>query len=706
MTNEKGQRTKDKIDLYVSEKELTLKPGKTDAVFYATVVNLSDRPCQFQVDLTAAGNEETGDFSWYSIEPEVSSKKPPGDTTHFWIKIVQSPLASFSGLINLTLRVFSVDTQAEERQILRLWVEEGDAIAPIQGELKPDAIVTLPNQTLEINARIHNPNNRGFTTQIQLIHLPATWDIDPSLQTLQLLPQQDYALSWHCYLPEEVPAGEYPFAVQITPNRGNSSLLQGRIIVQPTGAIAFEVNPENLRLPQQRPWLIQKRLQTVQSNLILSNQSNQAQNIQIQAILPQNNRKPVSVELSVETPIVELPIHENSAIACDWTAQRPILGWGQTVEIPVEAFSLNSDLEVSPSPQIILLKLLPVIPRWLQGLFAILFLIACGALWSWQNRLQGHQAAITSLDFNGLGTGIVSSSNDGTARIWPIKRRLGASVILADTDKAIRVAQFRPVGNNGVALGLENGEIQLRDLLAKTDVRPTTLVYEKDDRVMDLAFTQDSRSLFSGHGSGRLLQWSIAPTLDETPIRQKQFDYAISDITLLGETEGILAIGGRYNQLTLWDWQQDRIANLDYRTGGQDDYITRLASAEQRPNFLAIADNQGDISLWNTQDCFDTDCEALDTFTASEEGLRSLALSADGCYLASGGDDGQLRLWTLTQAGSRSRTNPDGTVIANLGTPIYSVDLLVKEDRLAIAIGTLSGRIRLYRQDLNPLACR
>jgi WD40 repeat protein len=176
-------------------------------------------------------------------------------------------------------------------------------------------------------------------------------------------------------------------------------------------------------------------------------------------------------------------------------------------------------------------------------------------------------------------------------------------------------------------------------------------------------------------------------------------------MALLGETEAILALVGRYNQITLWNWQQDRMATLDYRTGGQNDYITRLASAEQRPHLLAIADNQGHIALWNTEDCFENNCEALDTFTASEEGLRSLALSPDGCYLAAGGDDGRLRLWTLTNEGLRSRSQSDGTEIAHLGTPIYSVDLFVKDGRLAIAVGTLTGQIRLYRQDLNPLAC-
>jgi hypothetical protein len=63
------------------------------------------------------------------------------------------------------------------------------------------------------------------------------------------------------------------------------------------------------------------------------------------------------------------------------------------------------------------------------------------------------------------------------------------------------------------AIGLENGEIQLWDLLSEKRDKPLiTYSWQRDDRVFGLAFTLDARFLFSGHGSGQVLRWSTIAT--------------------------------------------------------------------------------------------------------------------------------------------------------------------------------------------------
>lgn len=79
---------------------------------------------------------------------------------------------------------------------------------------------------------------------------------------------------------------------------------------------------------------------------------------------------------------------------------------------------------------------------------------------------------------------------------------------IGNARKAVRVVRFKPVDNDLVAAGLENGEIQLWNLTGHRSMKDQ-MSYQRDDRVFALAFTQDSRRLFSGHGSGWVLQWDV-----------------------------------------------------------------------------------------------------------------------------------------------------------------------------------------------------
>ncbi len=78
-----------------------------------------------------------------------------------------------------------------------------------------------------------------------------------------------------------------------------------------------------------------------------------------------------------------------------------------------------------------------------------------------------------------------------------------------------------------------------------------------------------------------------------------------------------------------------------------------LDAAEFQSNLLVSADNQGRITLWDLKKCSPSEeCQPVEQWDGhNEKAVRSVALSADGCYLVSGGDDGQVMLWSLTSEG-------------------------------------------------------
>jgi WD40 repeat protein len=276
--------------------------------------------------------------------------------------------------------------------------------------------------------------------------------------------------------------------------------------------------------------------------------------------------------------------------------------------------------------------------------------------------------------------------------------------------KSVRVVRYKPVNNDVVAAGLENGEIQLWDVIAGSKIPRATFSLNKDDRVFDLKFSASSHYLFSAHGSGEVLQWDIDDALLRSttslnqsvkinqPVRNKQFNFAISSMALVGKDKDHLVIGQRYNNLEVWNWKQDKTFKMPYKpAGSQQDYIVSLAGAEYNPNRLATADTQGRITLWDMQPCLENkgECAVIDQWPDGHgsKSVRSVALSGDGCYLASGGDDGRVMLWPLTKEGKREL--PTGKPVRSAGYKFNSVDVKVVKKKILVLSGDDHKRVRL-----------
>jgi WD40 repeat protein len=158
-----------------------------------------------------------------------------------------------------------------------------------------------------------------------------------------------------------------------------------------------------------------------------------------------------------------------------------------------------------------------------------------------------------------------------------------------------------------------------------------------------------------------------------------------------------LAIAGRYNQLVLWNWVNNTVKQVPYpNVGGQDDYIQSISVPDLKRNLLATADNQGYMSVWDLSTCLQSDrpCQLVDGWKDAHNSkpVRSVAFSSQGCYLVSGGDDGQTKLWALTANGKRT-SNINGKTLETNRSSISAVDIqLIGKDIVTIS-GTTEGRI-------------
>lgn len=711
----KGGMARHLINASISTQVLKFKPGEAPAVFEVTVINDSNLFATFQLEVLAPGADPNAGTDWYSCYPQVSTKKPPGDRTQFQIAIRDTPVPAFAGTINLTVRVFSLELRDEQRLVLRLIVEQGTALLSLKLELPVQSFIAYPREVVEIPVRVYNPAPQSKDTILKFVGLNPSWLNDGAERQLHLNPGEQKEVRFRCQLPipARIPSQVYPFTIEAMHRYSPVSTVAGTLEALPMGEVHFSCTPIQHHIPVKQGWIPTWQDHPVNYALQFENHSNLHQQVSVN--IRGKHQRRCTLQMMPDRASLDPGATVQTSLVV--SKRRPWIGRPQ--QLLLEIAPVLSELRLGnakPATQTVELHVLPVFPGWWQLVAGFLLLALLLCLWFLQPGVS-HAGPVNSVHFNGLGNQVISGSDDQTMRSWSVQgNHLESQGILARLSKAVRVLRYRPVDNNLVAAGLENGQIQLWDPLSAQNQRPVeAFAQQQDDRVLSLAFTKDSRYLFSAHGSGLVLKWQLNQDVsnnfgDKAPSLQKKLDFAAYALAFVGEDEQTLAIAGRYNQLLLWDWFDNRrLRPLSYPKGGQDDYIYSLATAQQKPYLLATADNQGTIMLWDLHQCIseNVDCKIVDQWPLGHGGrpVRSVALSADGCYLTSAGDDGRVMLWPLTSEGLRSPQFTEGKEIVRLPTTINSVDLIAVKSDILMTSGDEEHRVRLYRVSKSDSGC-
>ncbi len=716
------------IGLEIPQKELNFKIGSEKNSFPVVIINDSNQFASFQIELIAAGADiqEVG-YEWYTISPDVSVKIPPGDLVEFVISIVETPISGFTGIMNITVRAFSIELREENREVLRITLQEGAGRSQLKLEAPSQKIQAIPLDDVEIPILISNPSQQNTNVTLTCLGLPESWFHGNNTQQFPLKPGAKFRTSFVCTLPfdRDAIAKIYPFTIDVIHTNGLPSQAQCNLEVLPKGSLEVICSPKSQTIPAKRSWRSWwKFWQSSPAifNLTAENESNLPQKIEFELEnVSSSDYEDFSFEVSPNNAEVEPFGKTDLTLQID--KDRSWIGKVRKLNLLVKANWQDTRVNTKDEVQVIEIFVKPVIPIFLLivPLAAVLFLVWWLSFLNPFNPFPPHKSTVTSVQYDGSGKYAISSSNDQTMRSWfvegfyqpLINQDLG---VLATSKKAIRIARFRPVNNDFVAAGLENGEIQIWDAENEPKLPLATFSSQADDRVFGLEYTLDARTLFSGHGSGTVLRWDLQNLFTNPPTQpsqSKKFDFAINSIALVGPDDNTLAIAGRYNQLVLWNWVNNTVKTLPYpNVGGQDDYIQSISVPERKRNLLATADNQGYMSVWDLSTCLQSDrpCQLVEGWKNAHSGkpVRSIAFSSQGCYLVSGGDDGQTKLWALTQNGKRT-SDLNGKILATSNTPVSAVDIHLTTNEVLTLSGTTEGRVlgqkteRLFRLgcDLN-----
>ncbi|GAA6619791.1 hypothetical protein [Scytonema sp. NUACC26] len=690
------------IDARISPQSQIFRPGGASVSFHITVNNDSEQFASFQLEVLAAGASSSSGHLWYRLSPEVSAAKPPGSSTGFQIIIFDTPLPGFVGTVNLTVRIFSPQLRQERRLVVRLQIEPGSKTKLISIDLLLKEVQVYPRNSVDIPVRVRNLSLQHMNAIVRLAGIEPSWLSGGAERLLFLEPNAQLETTFQCQPPSvnQAPSQDYPFTVEAMSRDGSSNTTQGILKVLPVGFVEFTATPQQQTLPHQGQWLPNWRSNSAEFELLFKNASNLSQRVNV--VLQGKNHCKLSHRLLPEN--AELSISETTKVILEASTKRPWIGWAKVLHFDLSASLSDPRLgSTEPPTQSLELRVLPVLPLWLQLTF--LGLLAALLALLFKPDAIAHADYVNVVRFSTDALSAVSGSDDRTIRRWRINgNRLepegnneGAlsKGVLGNTKQRVWALRFDPVENNHVAAGLDNSVIQIWNVARRKheyELSDPELV-NNTDKVFDLVFTKDRRYLISGHGSGKVLIWerkSATENFQPQPQQRISLGYQARSMAL-SQDEQTLAIAGNNKYLTLLDLNQTNRLQRRFSVTvpgfgrGDNDYIWGLAFAPQAPGLLATADSNGYITILDlkcqmnrnksqseeiSQDC------VRDRWEVGKQGVRSIAFAPDSHQLVSAGDNGRVVAWLLTNEGKREVSAFNGREIKRLNNQkLNSIDV-------------------------------
>ncbi|WP_158631939.1 hypothetical protein [Chroococcidiopsis cubana] len=739
------------IDAKLTTQSLTFRPGNP-VTFGVMAINRSDRFAAFELQILAA----TGDreFNWYRLSPEVSAAKPPGDRTQFQVEILDSPIPNFIGDINITIIISSPQLATERRLVLHLTVEPAEEASLLSVSLPTQRLQVYPRNTIDIPIEVQNLGLRSAEIALYLKDIDLTWLIGTGERRLRLEAGQSTKVTFQCCPPgaSQVLSNDYPFTIVATDTQGATASATGILEVLPVGFVQFEVQPSQQRLPAKSSHLLNWLSNIAVFQLHFYNASNLLQQVAIEM----RGKDCQSCQIQVDPETANLSLGKETLISLSVQVKRPWIGRVKNLQLEAKARLSDRRLgSTEPATQFLILRVLPIVPTWL--LLVLLALLSALLAVVLNPGAISHFDTVNAVRFSGtsgLSTLVLSGADDCTIRSWTrepswnftkpemlspngtltegslntgCKNSKPQSLkspkgLLAVLGQAVRVLELIPKNNDLVFAGLENGELQAWDVNSRRKLYSLKDGEDKtNDRVLSLAFAENSRSLYSSYGSGLIRKWQISPTSGGQSSTNPQrfpdrFKFPVWAIAL-SKDEKVLIGAGSYKSLIYWDLStpespvptQISLSSNKFEFGNQtdQDYFLSIEFAPNSPS-LATADSDGFITLWNLQKCQriksyypensgsqlpQMKCEISEQWLASpqKQAIRNIKFTPDGRQLVSAGDDGRIVAWKINDKNHAPKvvtTIPD--------TKITSIDLIADNQRILICSGAEDFKVRLH----------
>jgi small GTP-binding protein len=302
--------------------------------------------------------------------------------------------------------------------------------------------------------------------------------------------------------------------------------------------------------------------------------------------------------------------------------------------------------------------------------------------------LKGHIGVVLALAIDSNGGRAISSSRDGTVRVWNLEAGVRAAV-LPGHEGFVSAVAITPDGRRAVS-GSQEGMVRVWNLDAGTCTAvlegSTSAVYSMaggaDGRyaVSGVAIAADGRRAVSCSRDGTVRVWDLDAGV-RAGVRELYTSY-ISSVAIAAD--GRRAVSGSTDgKVRVWDLNAGGLTDV---LAGHTRSISGVAiTADGRRAVSSSRD--GTVRVWNLE--AGTCTAVLEGHTRSVSGV---AIAADGRRAVSGSRDGAVRVWDLD-------VGICAAVLKGTTEPVYGV-AIAADGRRAVSGGG-DKWVRVW--DLNDL---
>ena len=258
--------------------------------------------------------------------------------------------------------------------------------------------------------------------------------------------------------------------------------------------------------------------------------------------------------------------------------------------------------------------------------------------------LEGHVGGVTSVAFSPNGMLLASGSGDGTVKLWEVGTHQNIAMLEGHAVGGTSIA-FSPDGTT-LAAGASDGIVKLWDVA--THQNTATFGGYDAATVAAIVAAENQRHWFTpvsflsnttlAAGSGdRIKLWDVA-TEETIATFEVPGDLVIS---MACSPDGTTLAAGTYNSIIkLWDVATRTNTTTFPSLAARSAWFEPPPFISFSPDGALLAFTSTGVALWNIET--GTQTNALSGHTRV---VRSVSFSPDGSILASGAQDGTVRLW-------------------------------------------------------------
>jgi len=296
--------------------------------------------------------------------------------------------------------------------------------------------------------------------------------------------------------------------------------------------------------------------------------------------------------------------------------------------------------------------------------------------------LRGHKKGVTDLVFSPSGDSIISSSLDGTIRIWDLLKKSREKIINTNNGEIYAVA----VSSNGtfIASTGKKGKILLTNAIKGITEK---VFSELKGWSQTVVFSPDGKQIAAPTGSGTITIWRVDSKGHNRIIKSKR-----QPTTLAWSPDGKTLAGGSFN-ITIWNAKTGKVNKI---LRGHS-YTIRSVSFSKDGKFLASASLDKTVRIWDVEKGkillvlkpkgFSRYWQGKPITDPIDVPILAAEFSPDGKYVATAGADRMIRFWEI---------NTGKLIRTILGHKMSITALSFSPDGKYLASSSLDRTIRIW----------